>query len=183
MLIREAEHRAICDTLHDIYVAKNSDYGNSFVEVRNEFPESVLIRLSDKLNRLKALMKDPEKRKVNDESIDDTLMDLANYAIMELVERKFDEHSKKDKSDEDIKYEEPPLGNPPDFVPLDLRRLSEMIGQPVYIKDRGCKGHWEILTAVRKNLDGEDFAVRGNEQWQRIGNWIYRTKEGAYEDS
>lgn len=92
MLIREAEHRAICDTLHDIYVAKNSDYGNSFVEVRNEFPESVLIRLSDKLNRLKALMKDPEKRKVNDESIDDTLMDLANYAILELVERKFDEH-------------------------------------------------------------------------------------------
>lgn len=91
--------------------------------------------------------------------------------------------SMKDKSDEDIKYEEPPLGNPPDFVPLDFRRLSEMIGQPVYIKDHGCKGHWEILTAVRKNLDGEDFTVRGNERWQRIGNCIYRTKEGAYEDS
>lgn len=90
MLIREAEHKAICDRLHDIYVAKNSDYGNSFVEVRNEFSESVLIRLSDKLNRLKALMKDPEKRKVNDESIDDTLMDLANYAILELVERRVD---------------------------------------------------------------------------------------------
>ena len=28
-----------------------------------------------------------EEQKVKDESIDDTLMDLANYCIMELVER------------------------------------------------------------------------------------------------
>ena len=79
------------------------------------------------------------------------------------------------------KNEEPPLGEPPDYIPLGFHQLAEMIGEPVYIKDRGCKGHWEIITAVRKNLDGEDYAIRGNDRWQRIGNCIYRTKEGAEE--
>lgn len=77
------------------------------------------------------------------------------------------------------KNEEPPLGEPPDYIPLGFHQLAEMIGEPVYVKDRGCKGRWEIITAVRKNLDGEDYAIRGNDRWQRIGNCIYKTKEGA----
>lgn len=81
------------------------------------------------------------------------------------------------------KSEEPPLGNPPDYIPLDFHQLAEMIGEPVYIKERGCKGHWEIVTAVRKNSDGEDYVIRGNDRWQRIANCIYRTKEGAYENA
>jgi hypothetical protein len=77
------------------------------------------------------------------------------------------------------KSEEPAIGEPPDYISLDFHRLAEMIGEPVYFKERGCKGHWEIITAVRKNLDGEDYAIRGNDRWQRIGDCIYRTKEGA----
>ena len=80
------------------------------------------------------------------------------------------------------KSEEPSLGNPPDYIPLDFYQLAEMIGEPVYIKERVCKGHWEIITAVRKTLAGEDYAIRGNDRWQRIGNCIYRTKEGAHEN-
>jgi hypothetical protein len=45
------------------------------------------IRLEDKLNRLKSLTRSGDQQ-VNDESIDDTLMDLANYAIMTIVERR-----------------------------------------------------------------------------------------------
>ena len=81
------------------------------------------------------------------------------------------------------KSEEPPLGNPPDYIPLSFPQLAEMIGEPVYVKDRGCKGRWEIITAVRKTLDGEDYAIRGNDRWQRIGDCIYRTKEGSNEDA
>lgn len=77
------------------------------------------------------------------------------------------------------KSEEPPLGNPPDYISLGFHQLAEMIGEPVYIKDRGCKGHWEIITAVRKILGSEEYAIKGNDRWQRIGNCIYRTKEGA----
>lgn len=81
------------------------------------------------------------------------------------------------------KSEEPSLGNPPNYIPLNFHQLAEMIGEPVYIKEQGCKGHWEIITAVRKNLDGEDYAIRGNDRWQRIGDCIYRTKEGAHENA
>lgn len=77
------------------------------------------------------------------------------------------------------KSEEPPIGEPPDYIPLDFHRLAEMIGEPVYVKDSGCKGHWEIVMGVRKTADGEDICFRGYNQWKRIGKDIYRTKEGA----
>lgn len=69
----------------NMYEAKNNDYGNSFSDMFNEFGlTSSIIRLSDKLNRLKSL--NTKEAMVKDESIIDTLMDLANYSIMTIVE-------------------------------------------------------------------------------------------------
>ena len=48
------------------------------------------IRLEDKLQRVKNLVRNGGAA-VNDESIDDTLLDLANYAIMTLIERGYGE--------------------------------------------------------------------------------------------
>ena len=73
--------------MHNTYKAKNADYGDSFTKVRREYPEAICIRLMDKLERLKTLLKGAEQQ-VKGESIDDTLLDIANYAIMELTERK-----------------------------------------------------------------------------------------------
>ena len=42
------------------------------------------VRLDDKLHRFKQLIK--QEAEVKDESITDTLMDLANYAIMAIIE-------------------------------------------------------------------------------------------------
>lgn len=84
---KECIHWTICRELHDTYKAKNADYGDSFAMVRNKYPNAILIRLNDKLNRLETLM-NGAKRHVNDEAVDDTLLDLANYCIMELVERR-----------------------------------------------------------------------------------------------
>jgi hypothetical protein len=82
---RVAMHWQICSRLTKLYRDKNSDYGDSFVKVRKEFPNAILIRLSDKLNRLKTLYSSKEQM-VQDESIIDTLLDLANYCIMEIIE-------------------------------------------------------------------------------------------------
>ena len=79
-------HSRICSKLNDIYVRKNKDYGDSFAIVRKNIPNSVLVRLWDKLLRLNNLMQNNDNHLV-DESIEDTLMDMANYCIMELVER------------------------------------------------------------------------------------------------
>lgn len=77
----------------DTYRRKNADYGDSFVKVRNKFPDSVLVRLNDKLNRLEVLMGKKKKAEVKDESIEDTLLDLANYALMELTERLYEKQA------------------------------------------------------------------------------------------
>ena len=72
--------------LNDLYVAKNSDYGSSFDDLLYEFGLiTVVIRLQDKLKRLKTIVKNDGEYLVKDETIRDTLMDLANYSIMTLM--------------------------------------------------------------------------------------------------
>lgn len=84
-------HSEICEELNVLYERKNHDYGDSFGKSFAEYGMAMpCIRLEDKLNRLKALTKNGNQQ-VSDESVDDTLMDLANYAIMTLVERRMAE--------------------------------------------------------------------------------------------
>lgn len=79
-------HKSICEELNKLYEDKNHDYGDSFQKSFDEWGMVMpCIRLDDKLNRLKNLIKSDAKV---DESIDDTLMDLANYAIMTLISRR-----------------------------------------------------------------------------------------------
>lgn len=80
-------HKEICEKLNEIYKKKNNDYNDSFGKSYKEYGMSMpCIRLEDKLQRLKALTVNNKKQMVNDEGIEDTLMDLANYAIMSLIE-------------------------------------------------------------------------------------------------
>ena len=81
-------HQQICADLNALYERKNHDYGDSFAKSYREYGMAMpCIRLEDKLNRLKALTRNGDQQ-VSDESIEDTLMDLANYAIMTIVERR-----------------------------------------------------------------------------------------------
>ena len=91
MAMTKAEmHKTICAELTALYERKNHDYGDSFGKSYAEYGMAMpCIRLEDKLNRLKSLTR--TERHVNDESIEDTLMDLANYAIMTLVEMRSQE--------------------------------------------------------------------------------------------
>lgn len=68
----------------ELHQRKNQDYGNSFDHTLDEFGlVAGLIRMNDKMNRLKSIYKSSDIR-VNDEKIEDTLIDLANYAVMSL---------------------------------------------------------------------------------------------------
>lgn len=85
-MTKVAHHRMICDEINELYAKKNHDYGDSFAQsFREEGMAMVRIRLGDKFNRLKALTRGGEQ-KVADENIRDTLIDLANYAIMTVLE-------------------------------------------------------------------------------------------------
>lgn len=92
------KHKDICLGLNNLYARKNHDYGDSFHQT---FVEEGLamarIRLGDKFSRFKTLSRisptDSTQQQVTDESIRDTLLDLANYAIMTVLE--LDEAEKK----------------------------------------------------------------------------------------
>ena len=80
-------HADVCKKLNDIYIKKNKDYGDSANDTFNKFGMTAyLVRMSDKLNRLISL--NNRKEKINYESIDDTLLDLANYSIMAYLSLK-----------------------------------------------------------------------------------------------
>ena len=92
------QHVEICKTLNDIYKRKNHDYGDSFGETYRKLGIiSAVTRLTDKYNRLVSLStKDKSEQLVNDESIMDTLYDMANYAIMTIIELNNEKNEKED---------------------------------------------------------------------------------------
>ena len=70
--------------MRDLHERKNHDYGDSFSKSFKEFGLVAAVwRMSDKMERLKSLCK--KEAKVS-ESVRDTLIDLANYAVMTIVE-------------------------------------------------------------------------------------------------
>lgn len=79
-------HSDICKEINALYARKNHDYGDSFHQTFTEEGMAMpRIRLGDKLARFKSLTKSGVQE-VKDESIRDTLIDLANYAIMTVLE-------------------------------------------------------------------------------------------------
>lgn len=86
-------HRAITNHMSTVYQKKNTDYGDSFAKVRAAVPNAILVRLLDKTERIKTLMLSGKGPQVKDEQVEDTLLDLANYCVMELVERRWDKET------------------------------------------------------------------------------------------
>ena len=82
--------RDIQDKLVKIYAKKNHDYGDSFNEGCNELGVGYAFsRIFDKTKRFqtlaKGIMNNNLSIEVQDETIEDTIMDLANYCMMYLA--------------------------------------------------------------------------------------------------
>lgn len=73
-----------------LYARKNRDYGDSFTEMYREWgPMYPLSRMQEKLSRATRLMQSGEEQaQVPEEKVTDTLLDLANYALMTILEIK-----------------------------------------------------------------------------------------------
>lgn len=85
----------ILNKMYEIYERKNADYGDSFAKSYDEFGlVSPVIRLSDKVERLKTLCN--KEAQVKDESIIDTLIDIAVYAVLTVLEIKKREEKEKE---------------------------------------------------------------------------------------
>jgi len=71
----------IRDELSDILMCKQRDYGPGNIADFGEF--GVLVRVNDKVARLKNLLS--QGQRPENESIDDTWKDIANYAVIALM--------------------------------------------------------------------------------------------------
>lgn len=87
-MTKAEQHAGICVELNETYKKKNRDYGNSFGDTYQKLGIiSAVTRITDKVNRLTSLCAKPAtEQKVLDESIEDTLLDTANYCIMTVME-------------------------------------------------------------------------------------------------
>ena len=85
-------HAKICEELTQIYYNKNQDYGDSFAIVRAKVPDAIRVRLWDKMLRLDNLLSGTDAL-VQSETIEDTLKDMANYCLMELIERQLEKET------------------------------------------------------------------------------------------
>ena len=92
--MKTSPFKEITNEMFNLYEIKNKNYGDSFSKQFQEYGlTSVCIRLEDKLNRLKSLNKQISEAKngivdinVDDENIKDTLIDLANYSVLAIME-------------------------------------------------------------------------------------------------
>jgi len=79
------QFKNICEEMLTTFERKNHDYGDSFTQTVNKFGLIASgVRMHDKLERFVTLAQKDVSMKV-DESMRDTLLDLANYAIMTVM--------------------------------------------------------------------------------------------------
>ena len=77
--------KEIANEIAEILEKKNSDYGDSFSMTINEYGlTAYLLRIDDKISRVKSLNKKNGEHLVVDESIEDTIKDIAGYSILML---------------------------------------------------------------------------------------------------
>lgn len=94
----QQRHQETCDYIHqELWLPKNAAYGDSFHELYKDLGIiSAVTQITHKYNRLKNLAKDKNANRIDagDESIQDTLLDLANYCIMTYLELEREEYER-----------------------------------------------------------------------------------------
>ena len=84
------EYKKIVTETMELCVKKNKDYGSSVEDTFEKFGDiSYLVRITDKYNRICSLLN--REGEVKDESIDDTIRDMANYSFLWLASRNLKE--------------------------------------------------------------------------------------------
>jgi len=85
----EDDAEVIFDDLCDVLCSKQVDYGPDNI---NNAPggamNGILVRMSDKMERLKNLTYNSDGSEPNHESVEDSLLDIANYAVIALMVRR-----------------------------------------------------------------------------------------------
>lgn len=83
-----AEFKEITEKMLELTGRKNNDYGGPVDPLKNfrkHGEYGIVVRMDDKMSRLDSFFAEKRALEVKDESIEDTAMDLAVYAIILLI--------------------------------------------------------------------------------------------------
>jgi hypothetical protein len=75
---------SVLDEMRELMISKQKDYGSKNIMEFGEY--GVLVRANDKMARLKNLLQ--AGKEPNNESVEDSWLDLANYAVIALMVRR-----------------------------------------------------------------------------------------------
>lgn len=82
------QHKKLCNGLNKLYISKNKEYGDSFGRAYQDLGMiSAIAQIYHKTQRLTQIY---NKTKIEHESLEDNLIDIANYSLMALLEMKID---------------------------------------------------------------------------------------------
>lgn len=85
---RDEQFLALQKRMFDLQKKKGADYAETIDGLRNlrrRGIEGIVARMGDKLSRIESLTHPGKNYQVNDESIEDTLIDLANYSLLLII--------------------------------------------------------------------------------------------------
>ena len=83
--INEENMKDTLKNMFETFVLKNTKYGNSFEVSLDKYGSiAALTRISDKFNRIENLILSNDSGTV-DETVIDTLLDMANYCVMTAI--------------------------------------------------------------------------------------------------
>lgn len=86
------KHKDICYSLNELYISKNKEYGDSFGKAYRKFGRtSSITQIFHKMERVYEIY---DKENINHESLEDNLIDAANYIVMLLVEMEMEQDAK-----------------------------------------------------------------------------------------
>lgn len=128
-------HKEIMDEIHQLYINKNADYGDAIPQVIEKCGEmSYFSRIYEKALRLVQLGQPGYDAACVDEGILDTLSDIANYAVILMMERRLNSESGIIPEDEAINFNVPiNVGTEVDWVRKQLLNDKygiDAIGKP-----------------------------------------------------
>ena len=135
----------IVNNLEETYKAKNADYGDSVGDTYEKFGDvAFLTRISDKYNRILSLCESNDP-KVKDEKLEDTILDMANYCILWLVEKEFrNQTSKDDNLNVDVKVDKAPCNDAEVTKMMEAATASKLKKLDV--------NKWNLLLEIMDNM-------------------------------
>ena len=78
------KHRQLCNDLNNLYITKNKEYGNSFTDTYEKL--GIISAVTQILHKTNRIVEVSTEQELVHESLENNLIDLANYCLMTLME-------------------------------------------------------------------------------------------------